>query len=31
MIANTANSLFMYYLSMPYTANNIKMRQIYLQ
>ena len=28
MIANTANSLFMYYLSMPYTANNIKISYI---
>ena len=28
MIVNTANSLFMYYLSMPYTANNIKISYI---
>ena len=28
MIVNTANSLLMYYLSMPYTANNIEISYI---
>ena len=28
MIVNTDNSLFMYYISMPYTANNIKISYI---
>ena len=28
MMVNTANSLLMYYISMPYRANNIKISYI---